>query len=472
MSKRARPKFLRTPFWQGYVDEYVNEPGYWYQPKGLMVSRQNLPLIKRRLSELRPFVGEKWGKVQLRYTKRLAKKRLVDLKSTSSAAIARMNKVVFHTLGLAWTDRDSTVLITDTGKQFLRAKRSDQEAIVRKQLLKYQLSNPSFAGDTGNIRLFPHLFLLEVLLQLPEDGIDRREYVLFVARARSAGDVDGVVEKITRFRELSKSQQKELVAHLKGFPVVRKGRLATGGRRTSIYNTVALNASYSLGFFAFPHYIELDHSGRIVVPRRHLGEAVRVARRAGEGAYYTEFDNEKDWFSYYGDPKRSGSVTDAMEYYESRSDIDRAVRAFMTARARGLASKTKPGEYVELRVKEKMLEDLLEFNLYLLEKGLSLVGRQYPTPTGPIDLLARDSKRQYVVIELKKGRAGDKAVGQLHRYRGYILQELARPGQRVRGMIVSQSIDKRLKYAVRALRSEPVQLFKFLFEADVREVKP
>jgi len=99
------------------------------------------------------------------------------------------------------------------------------------------------------------------------------------------------------------------------------------------------------------------------------------------------------------------------------------------------------------------------------------VGRQYAIPTGPIDLLVKDSKRRYVVIELKKGRASDKVVGQLQRYRGYILQELARPGQRVRGMIVSQSVDKRLKYAVSALRAEPVQLFKFLFQADVREVK-
>jgi len=384
-------------------------------------------------------------------------------------AIGRVNKVIFDILGLAWIGKKSTVLITGVGRQFLKAR--SPAGMVSSQVLKYHFSNPSFGRESATVKVFPHLFLLDLLLEFPEEGISRQEYILLAARARTSSDLEMVSKRISRFRELSEREQRELIAYLKTFPIVKKGRLTTKGRRSSIYNTIALNSSYSLGFFAFPRYMAAEKSGRIVIPPRHLAEAVRVARTHGSRAFYTEFANEKDWFGHYGDPLRSASVTDAMEYYESRSDVDNAVRAFVAARDKGLFRKIDPSDYKELRVREKMLEDLLELNLCLLEAGLALVGRQYAIPTGPIDLLVKDSKRRYVVIELKKGRASDKVVGQLQRYRGYILQELARPGQRVRGMIVSQSVDKRLKYAVSALRAEPVQLFKFLFQADVREVK-
>ena len=55
-----------------------------------------------------------------------------------------------------------------------------------------------------------------------------------------------------------------------------------------------------------------------------------------------------------------------------------------------------------------------------------MVGQQYPTDTGYIDILAvsKDNK-ELLVIELKKGRASDVVVGQIQRYMGYILEEIA-----------------------------------------------
>ena len=85
MPKRTRPKFLKERFWSDYVDEYVNEPGYWYQPKGLVISRENLPLIKKRLRELARLEGKPWSRVQRQYTKTLARKGLVSLKKPSRA---------------------------------------------------------------------------------------------------------------------------------------------------------------------------------------------------------------------------------------------------------------------------------------------------------------------------------------------------------------------------------------------------
>lgn len=50
---------------------------------------------------------------------------------------------------------------------------------------------------------------------------------------------------------------------------------------------------------------------------------------------------------------------------------------------------------------------------------------------------------------MKKGRASD-AVGQIQRYMGYVLDELAEPGQTVRGCIIALEDDLRLRRALRA----------------------
>lgn len=74
----------------------------------------------------------------------------------------------------------------------------------------------------------------------------------------------------------------------------------------------------------------------------------------------------------------------------------------------------------------------------LFEEDGETAGQQYPTDTGPIDILAiRKDKKELLVIELKKGRASDAVVGQVQRYMGYVKEELAEKGQTVRGVIVA-----------------------------------
>jgi hypothetical protein len=189
-------------------------------------------------------------------------------------------------------------------------------------------------------------------------------------------------------------------------------------------------------------------------------------------SYFIEFSNEKDWFSYYGDDQRSGSVLDALDYYEKTSNIYKAGKAYEYAKTRGLVGKEEIDvqAYVNLRVSERMLEDFLEFNLQLIEDGLTLVGRQYPTLIGPIDLLARDKSRRFMVIELKKGRAADKVFGQLQRYRGFIRKEVSPPKLEVRGAIVAREIDRKLKNAFNAQRSPLLQLFQFEFQGKVEQI--
>jgi len=85
----------------------------------------------------------------------------------------------------------------------------------------------------------------------------------------------------------------------------------------------------------------------------------------------------------------------------------------------------------------------------IFEEDGEKVGAQYPTDTGPLDILAiRKDKKELLVVELKKGRASDAVVGQILRYMGFVAEELAEEGQTVRGAIVALEDDQRIRRAL------------------------
>lgn len=55
-------------------------------------------------------------------------------------------------------------------------------------------------------------------------------------------------------------------------------------------------------------------------------------------------------------------------------------------------------------------------NPELIESSLRILGYEYQTNAGVIDILATDSNGNYVVIEVKTGKAGHDAVGQIQKY--------------------------------------------------------
>jgi restriction system protein len=76
-------------------------------------------------------------------------------------------------------------------------------------------------------------------------------------------------------------------------------------------------------------------------------------------------------------------------------------------------------------------------------------GQQYKADSGYIDILAiSKDKKTLLVVELKKGRAGDRVVGQIQRYMGYIKEELAEPGQLVKGIIIALEDDLGIRRAL------------------------
>ncbi len=107
---------------------------------------------------------------------------------------------------------------------------------------------------------------------------------------------------------------------------------------------------------------------------------------------------------------------------------------------------------------EKHLEDFLiqnwkntslgrNYDIY--EEDGELVGQQYPSDTGPIDILAiSKDKKTLLIVELKKGRVSDNVVGQIQRYMGYVKDELAEKNQTVKGVIIGFEDDVRIKRAL------------------------
>ena len=120
---------------------------------------------------------------------------------------------------------------------------------------------------------------------------------------------------------------------------------------------------------------------------------------------------------------------------------------------------------------EHQLRDFLASNLgtvRIAEKRLRLFvdptgrdGIEFPTAVGPIDILATDDEGSFFVFELKRASGGDKAIGQLARYMGWVQQTIGK-GRNVSGIIVARSINENLRYAASIVPN--VHLFEYGIE--------
>jgi restriction system protein len=123
---------------------------------------------------------------------------------------------------------------------------------------------------------------------------------------------------------------------------------------------------------------------------------------------------------------------------------------------------------------EKHLEDFLVKNwaqtelaqaFKIYEEDGELVGQQYGTDSGPIDILAvsKDGQR-LLVVELKRGRASDVVVGQILRYMGYVKEQIAEPHQSVEGAIIALDDDQKLRWALQMVPSVSFYRYQVSFK--------
>lgn len=123
---------------------------------------------------------------------------------------------------------------------------------------------------------------------------------------------------------------------------------------------------------------------------------------------------------------------------------------------------------------EKHLEDFLVANWSQTILGKThdiytedgeMIGQQYPSDTGPLDVLAiSKDRKELLVVELKRGRASDSVVGQIQRYMGYVQSELAEEGQTVRGVIIALEADRRIEQALKVAPNIDFYRYQVSFE--------
>ena len=155
--------------------------------------------------------------------------------------------------------------------------------------------------------------------------------------------------------------------------------------------------------------------------------------------------------------KSTGSIGTISNISGHREEIEKLLHG---ETARVIVSTDPTVEDPSAFAMEKHLEDFLVQNWAQTELGRQYdifeeegekVGQQYPTDTGPMDILAiSKDKKELLVIELKKGRGNDVVVGQVLRYMGFAMQELAESGQTVKGIIIALDDDQGLKRALAA----------------------
>jgi len=119
---------------------------------------------------------------------------------------------------------------------------------------------------------------------------------------------------------------------------------------------------------------------------------------------------------------------------------------------------------------EKQIEDYIVANLPSIFPDLKIYidenerdGRQYPTDIGIIDLLCVKPDGSYLVIELKRGKTNDSTVGQISRYMGWVMKEIAE-NKEVEGIIMCSSPDPSLQYAVYSNPKISVKYFRMRLE--------
>jgi restriction system protein len=162
----------------------------------------------------------------------------------------------------------------------------------------------------------------------------------------------------------------------------------------------------------------------------------------------------------------TGSIGTVSNVTKHREEIERLIGVISVPT---LISTDQNVEDASAFAMEKHLEDFLVQNWAQTELGQQydiyqeegeMVGQQYLTDTGPMDILAiKKDKSELLVVELKKGRASDAVVGQILRYMGYAAQELAEPNQTVRGAIIALEDDKRIRRALAVTSS--IDFFRY-----------
>lgn len=113
---------------------------------------------------------------------------------------------------------------------------------------------------------------------------------------------------------------------------------------------------------------------------------------------------------------------------------------------------------------EKDMQAAIRHNISQVEQGLKITdnGKERSVETGFIDITAEDSEGTPVVIELKTGVAGQRAVAQILSYMGSVMDEEGRDD--VRGILIASKFDTKARAAAKVIPALILMSYQFSFQ--------
>lgn len=194
----------------------------------------------------------------------------------------------------------------------------------------------------------------------------------------------------------------------------------------------------------------IDYTGRVTA---HLPEAVRLIMVKADGTLAVHSDgNASKPLNWMVAPNVISSFDDRWEVTNNKGE-----RLVITI-SEVLEDVTHvlgddPG--LQKDGVEAHLQQLLAHRPWVLEEGLTLIRREYPTDIGPVDLLCQDVEGNIVAVEVKR-RGEIDGVEQLTRYLDRLGKD-PRLGP-LRGMLVAQAITPQARVLAESRRIEAVEV--------------
>ncbi|HUG31558.1 MAG TPA: endonuclease NucS [Acidimicrobiia bacterium] len=208
----------------------------------------------------------------------------------------------------------------------------------------------------------------------------------------------------------------------------------------------------------------VDYSGRVTA---HLPEATRLIMVKADGTLAIHSDGNAS------KPLNWMIAPNVLEIHDDRWEVTNAKSERLTIWIDEIledvthALGDDPG-LVKDGV-EAHLQELLATSPQVLEEGLTLIRREYPTDIGPVDLLCADLNRSTVAVEVKRRGELD-GVEQLARY----IERLNKDARLapVRGIFAAQSITPQARVWAEARGIEAIEVdYDGLREAEDTELR-
>lgn len=222
----------------------------------------------------------------------------------------------------------------------------------------------------------------------------------------------------------------------------------------------------------------------VVVPNTQEG---KIYIGSIEGSYF--FQSEIiDEFNYQH--RRKISWLKIIEITNTSQEFRNSMNAMMTVfginkystEIESLLTKNLPTENIENLEAfglESQLEDfivenwnklMLGKNYEIMKEDGEIIGQQYITPVGRIDILAKNkNEKEWLVIELKKGKSSDQVIGQTLRYISWIKENEASAEENVKGLIITKDHDEKLKYSLKATQNIELMNYSVNFHLNKSE---